>query len=159
VLCVRVVALNWDAFGAIAELLGAIATLVMLVYLAIQLRQNTKAIQSNSFHAANTALSDNFTKTVEETKLKFKDWEECDEYEKLAQIEGVGKYFTMYETMFYLNRDGTLNPELWKSRSDHIRLMLENPNGGAFWKERRRWFADSFRKYVDEIAATSEDDA
>ena len=33
--------MNWDALGAIAELLGAIAVLMTLVHLTIQLRQNT----------------------------------------------------------------------------------------------------------------------
>jgi hypothetical protein len=32
---------NWDALAAIAELLGAIGVLASLIYLAVQIRQNT----------------------------------------------------------------------------------------------------------------------
>jgi hypothetical protein len=45
--------MNWDAVGAIAELLGAIAVFLTLAYLTIQVRQNAKAIaQQNQFSAA-----------------------------------------------------------------------------------------------------------
>ena len=37
--------LNWDAIGAIAEIAGAFGVILTLIYLAIQLRQNTKASQ------------------------------------------------------------------------------------------------------------------
>ena len=34
--------MNWEAVGAIAETIGVIAILVSLVYVAIQIRQNTR---------------------------------------------------------------------------------------------------------------------
>lgn len=33
--------MNWEAIGAVGEALGSIAVLVTLIYLAIQIRQNT----------------------------------------------------------------------------------------------------------------------
>ena len=45
--------MNWDALGAIAELLGAIAVFLTLAYLTIQVRQNSKALMlQNQFSAA-----------------------------------------------------------------------------------------------------------
>ena len=45
--------MNWDALGAIAELLGAIAVFLTLAYLTVQVRQNSKALeQQNQFSAA-----------------------------------------------------------------------------------------------------------
>ena len=35
--------MNWDALGAIAELLGAVAVFATLAYLTVQVRQNSKA--------------------------------------------------------------------------------------------------------------------
>ncbi len=37
--------MNWDAIGAIAELLGAIGVIGSLVYLATQLKASTQASQ------------------------------------------------------------------------------------------------------------------
>ena len=39
---------NWTAIGTISELVGAIAVVVTLGYVAVQIRQNTNAILANS---------------------------------------------------------------------------------------------------------------
>ena len=39
--------MNWDAVGAIAELLGALATVATLAYLAVQIRQNSRSVQGS----------------------------------------------------------------------------------------------------------------
>jgi hypothetical protein len=39
--------MNWDAIGAIAELAGALAVIATLVYLAVQLRQNSALLKSS----------------------------------------------------------------------------------------------------------------
>ena len=41
--------MNWEAIGAIGELLGAIAVLVTLIYLATQIRQNTKSVTTATY--------------------------------------------------------------------------------------------------------------
>lgn len=40
--------MNWDAIGATGELIGAAVVLVTLVYLAQQIRQNTKALSASA---------------------------------------------------------------------------------------------------------------
>jgi hypothetical protein len=40
--------MNWDAIGATAEAVGALAVIITLVYLTFQLRQNTKAIEHST---------------------------------------------------------------------------------------------------------------
>jgi hypothetical protein len=47
--------MNWDAVGAIGEVLGAIGVIVTLGYLAVQTRQNTRAINASTF-SNNTSL-------------------------------------------------------------------------------------------------------
>ena len=43
--------MNWDAVAAIAELLEAIGGLAALIYLALQLRHNTKALRKSELAA------------------------------------------------------------------------------------------------------------
>ena len=37
--------MNWEAIGAVGESLSAVAVLITLVYLAVQIRQNTHAMK------------------------------------------------------------------------------------------------------------------
>ena len=62
--------MNWDAIGAIGEILGATAVLVSLIYLSIQIRHNsrqveeqTRALNADSVTAIETAHS-NFRRSI-----------------------------------------------------------------------------------------------
>ena len=59
--------MNWDAIGAIAELLGAIGVIASLIYLATQIRQsreqmgeNTRALRAGTYQDFNRQLVDVF---------------------------------------------------------------------------------------------------
>ena len=43
--------MNWEAIGAIGELLGALAVVVSLLYLAVQIRQNSRIVKGTSVQA------------------------------------------------------------------------------------------------------------
>jgi hypothetical protein len=49
--------MNWEAIGAVGETVGALAVLVTLVYLAMQIRQNTKSVQAAAVDSANSQVS------------------------------------------------------------------------------------------------------
>ena len=44
--------MNWDALGALAEMIGATAVLITLIYLAIQIRQTKELARSQTYHMA-----------------------------------------------------------------------------------------------------------
>ncbi len=48
--------MNWEAAGALGEIVGAFAVVISLVYLAIQVRQNTTAIAAQAAHDALAAV-------------------------------------------------------------------------------------------------------
>jgi hypothetical protein len=41
--------INWEAVGAIGEIVGAVAVVLTLGYLAVQIRQNTNASRAQSY--------------------------------------------------------------------------------------------------------------
>ena len=43
--------MNWDAIGAIGEIIGALAVVVSLIYLAGQIRHNNQLARSNSLES------------------------------------------------------------------------------------------------------------
>jgi hypothetical protein len=44
--------MNWEALGAIGEIVGTVAVVVTLGYLAVQIRQNTRTMRAPSNHAS-----------------------------------------------------------------------------------------------------------
>ena len=50
--------LSWDAIGAIAELLGAMGVICSLIYLGVQIRQNSKHVESSVYQSTNDVFVD-----------------------------------------------------------------------------------------------------
>ena len=49
--------MNWDALSAIGQTVGALAVVISLIYLAVQMRQNTRAVRGTSFQAVTDAFT------------------------------------------------------------------------------------------------------
>lgn len=50
--------MDWEAIGAIGEIVGALAVVVTLVYLVIQIRQNTAAVATATYESTMTGFND-----------------------------------------------------------------------------------------------------
>src|SRR5882757_5081042 len=48
--------MNWEAIGAISQIVGAVLVGITLIYLAVQLRKNTSALKSSAFLAISTLM-------------------------------------------------------------------------------------------------------
>ena len=53
--------MNWDALGALGELVGAAAVVATLIYLSVQLRQNTRTVKLSSAQAVTEELQAMFS--------------------------------------------------------------------------------------------------
>ena len=49
--------MNWEAAGAIGEIVGALAVFITLAYLAVQIRQNTGAVRAAALDSSVNALA------------------------------------------------------------------------------------------------------
>jgi hypothetical protein len=49
--------MNWEAIGAVGEILSAGGVVITLIYLTVQLRQTTHAMKSATFQAINDGMS------------------------------------------------------------------------------------------------------
>ncbi len=49
---------NWEAIGAIGEILGAIAVLLTLIYLVAQIKQNTASVVTATYESMMSGITD-----------------------------------------------------------------------------------------------------
>ena len=61
--------MNWEAVSAVAELLAVIAVIPALLYLVIELRQNTRALQSQTIDSVIDRMSANAQAVVDSDTL------------------------------------------------------------------------------------------
>ncbi len=149
--------------GSIGEFIAAIATLVTLVYLAVQIRQNTSSMRASMFQeavrdfalASDVLASDADLARIWRTGIRDFDALEPDERHRFAAY-ALG-LFRRTENVFFQTQHGALDPAFGESVIGSVRIMGSWPGVVAWWARARVLFSPSFREYVDrELAAGGE---
>jgi hypothetical protein len=145
--------MNWDAIAALAELLGAIAVLASLVYLAAQVRQNTQMVKSS--------IRQQLTKNSQEVVFKMVDG--ADVIAKLSSGEALTpteeiKFqalaratFRGYEDYAYQHQQSLLDSSEWMGLLETIRSMVANPLVADQWLATRQEYSDHLQKVIDPL--------
>ncbi len=147
--------MNWDAVGAVAELLGALGVIITVAYLALQIRQNTKAMRSaahqtmfDDIHSVQLALSQD----PELAKLYLKGNEAYDSLtgeEEIRYGAFAGLLLGEWENVFYQNQQSSVAPEMWKAWDSAYREIYKQPSVRRVWADRRFQYLESFREHVE----------
>lgn len=146
--------MSWDAVGAIAELLGAAAVFLSLIYLAVQTRQNTQALRSAAFHQVRDSFSEVSLAMSQNPELlgltvKAIRGEELSEAEEI-QVNFIFTTMTRKgESACFQSNEGNLQLESWLGIRATLLGLLSNPRGIA-WLE---GVGDRFtRDYLEDLA-------
>jgi hypothetical protein len=148
--------LNWEALGAVAELLGALGVIASLIYLAVQIRQNTTAVRSSTYQAL-TDSSMNFSALVAGDPsltllfdLGMSDFLALDHEEQVRFGFLMQSYVRMLENSFHQHRDGMLDEERWVRPSRTLKNAATQPGFVQWWQSSRTPFSPAFEAYVRE---------
>ena len=154
--------MNWDAIGAIGELIGALAVVITLAYLAVQIRQNSKALHSSTrFEIAKTQMDINFL-LAQNPDLAVASYgilqgkEGISEKDQLAAGQFISGMFRTFENQFYAYREGNFSEGVWGGYRRNIAWNAGQPKFLEFWKERRPLFSEDFAEFVDSLAISEE---
>ena len=162
--------MNWEALGAIAELVGAVAVIASLIYLAIQVRVNTESVrQSTRAQLAQTSFASDERaqkyvlallqdESVAALLSRGNAGEQLTELEALRYGEWVSTLITTHLTFFLANRDSLLSGEQWHFWKHRYRRLLERPGFRKVWSEIRDGFDPVFRDYFDDLAESASQD-
>ena len=128
--------MNWDAVGAVGEIIGALAVLATLAFLAVQIRSNTNAIRSSSEYDIDRRWSDlNFevgrdpSYTQLWSKILSQEHTSNDFSElELAQVHHLVRGFLQfYQGSFYAFKNGVLNDRRWAHDRAYVRTFVQLP--------------------------------
>jgi hypothetical protein len=128
---------------------------ITLGYLAIQIRQNTRASRAATFLGLTNAWQDYLLASAdaESADLRIRaaadpdSVSESDYYRLLAHTRVLLRRF---ENDFFQYRSGTFDPGGWEGyRHSLTTEVLTSPTVRAFWEQQRAVFAPEFVAYVD----------
>jgi hypothetical protein len=131
--------LNWDAIGAIGEVLGAVAVVVTLIYLAVQLRQNTVATLGDRLDAHFDSICGWYQQLSDATVADI--WlRGVRGFNALSQVEQVQfnslaiQVMLSYEEARTLTKQGLYAKKDLEPEESWIITFVNTPGGRAWWK-------------------------
>ncbi len=148
--------MNWDAIGAVGEVLGALAVVVTLGYLAIQMRQNTAALRisnENFLIERQDAIIATLVTDPSLAALAVKH----DRQEELTDVEHVrmwNQYFRdllMWELAYNRLKEGHFSEAHWRDWDNAYSKQFVEEFPPSWWEEARPWLTDDFSDYVDAL--------
>ncbi|MAF37911.1 MAG: hypothetical protein CL696_03350 [Chloroflexi bacterium] len=151
--------MDWIAVGAIAELVGVVAVVITLIYLADQVRNNTRMAQRASTVEAVAAIRTFSVSLVDNRKVGelFQRGVNLG-LENLTDEERVPFAIMMFnllktcEHLHYQHAVGAMDPDVLKGWDHIIRGYLTAPGSQEWYQERRIAFSLNFRNYLDNSA-------
>jgi hypothetical protein len=156
-------ALNWDFVGALAELVGAAAVVVSLLYLARQMREATTQAKVSNMHnllsyfagVTGPIVSDPDVADVYQ-RATAGGLRALDDDDRIRFIYLAVLIVRGFEDAYVTNAHGAL-PNWYRSAAEPVLAdLLVIPGFRDFWDLRRGIFSDDFRALVDEMRSSEE---
>ncbi len=146
--------MNWEAVGAVGEILGALGVIVSLVYLASQIRMQNRASRAsaatewtnqwNHFlgsFAEHPNLSELFVKGV-------RDFATLNPTEVVQFSSHLGRIFRVGENIYHQYKQGLFDPTTWRGVERTLVDLARFPGVKEWWPTRSHWYSDEFATLV-----------
>jgi hypothetical protein len=147
--------MDWESLAVFSQIFQSLAVVVSLIYMAVQVRQNTRAVRAESARAAITAMRD-FNRAMVENRdvarifrLGTEGLSNLDEDERAQFGHLMFNFFKTAEELHYQFRRGTLAPEIWRTWKVVLSLYATSPGFSEYWSLRSVLFTPAFREECD----------
>ena len=157
--------MNWEALGAIAELLAAVGVILSLIYLAVQIRHGSASVRATMFLTSSANQSEMTAHVYQDSEMARifrvgqQGLESLTEDEQTRFVSFFATLFRTYEQMFQQDRMGLLDPEVWEARREAMLRFYRQPGVQTMWRHRRHAFSKSFRDLLDTAQGEPESSA
>ena len=141
-------------------MVGAIAVVISLIYLANQVRSNARETRLAAMRSTLDFLN-RFTQQIAEhadlAELRsrgFKDFESLEGVDLARFGSHMHAMFRTMETVYYQHLEGHLDPRVWRGLEVVIREVNAQPGVQAWWRLRLHWFDEEFAKFINQQQQT-----
>jgi hypothetical protein len=140
----------------LGQIIGALAVVISLIYVAFQIRQNTNAIRSATAQTVHEHFANWYHLIAADAELAqiaangLRDYALLSEKEKVRFVATFMSFLSYSQNAFLKWREGLLKPALWLGWEQVMMNLFGAPGGKALWKERSYLFGEEFRRYIED---------
>ena len=149
--------MNWDAVGAIAEGLGAIAVIMSVLYLAVQIRGQTKEsrlaatrdLSAQSRHAMETLFQDKEMAALHRTGMH--DYLALPPEHRIRVSLAWMCLVRVMEQQYLHTHHGSIDSSYVASNERSVKEFLSLPGVQTWWEYTSHSFDDDFRMHIERL--------
>jgi hypothetical protein len=148
--------MNWEEIGAVGELVGSLAVVLTLAYLAFQIKQSGKAAISVSTNQSRTAVTDimgaitSSTDAVKTYTAGLHERESLELHERVRFDLIIFQQLRVLETIFLEYQEGLVPKEVFEGQWRGEQSILRTKGGRESWMKQKTFVAREFLEWVDE---------
>ena len=151
--------LTLESIYFIGQTIAAIAIVVSLIYVGIQVRQNTSATKTASAQAYVTAnneivgLINSSPKLADVLHQGANGLSVIKDGDLIRFMAFHDLVFISFQSFHLQWKKGTLDEALWVTYKQAFIALLQQKGQQDWWTERRHWFNSEFQDYVEQAVA------
>jgi hypothetical protein len=153
---------NWEAISAIGQIVGALAVVISLIYLAREIRSNARATRRAAMRSlleAFNQLTQQLSSHSDLTELWLRG---IDDLESLEGVDlrrfgsHIHQLFRNAEDAYHQHLEGHLDPRMWRGLEAVMRDVNMAPGVQAWWRSHSHWFGgEEFVKFINHEQQTA----
>src|SRR6266550_4888932 len=155
--------MNWEMLAAIGQLAAVFVGIPSLIYLAVQIREQTKERRHSAVNALAVQWGD-LTKSLHDNAefgaiylRGVQSFTDLDAVSKLRFSAFLNRFFKNFEGMYFSHCDRILTESLWGEIERTMSDVIAYPGVQEWWKTRRHWHTEEFGRVVDAIIAKGDE--
>ena len=151
--------LKLSEWASVAEIVGATAVIISLIYVGFQVHDNTSAIRSAAANDASVAMQSWYLEmgsNREASDLWFNAMTSPeplpthDEFQFMMMMHAV---LLGMQNSYLLAQEGTIDTEFREGITTALVAVKDLPGMMRYWRQRRDFFHSGFAEYVDDLLA------
>ena len=141
----------------LAQLGGIFGVVASLIYVAIQIRNNSRATRAATFQQLSSAMANDWLYTARNPEMVGLVLRGSDNFESLNRIEKARmRFFLMayarnFENAFFQHKVGTLKDKDWLGISADVHILFSLSGSRTVWPLIKNRSSPEFCSYIDAI--------
>ena len=159
------ITLELTELADLGEFLGGVFVFFSLIYLAIQIRQNTQSNRAENFARGLERISEMQATLSRDPDLAslhargVADTSSLTPQERIRFTWWFAEAFGAFEFLFHQSKTSAIPDEIWQRWSKTIAWWISYPGVQAWWRANPAPFSDSFSRFVDDLIRERKFDA
>ena len=153
--------MNWEAISAIGQLVGALAVVISVLYLARQVGSSVRETRLSSMRSTLDFLNRFSQQVAEHADLAdlsnrgFADFESLEGADRTRFNSYMHALFRTVESVYYQYLDGHSDPRVWRGLEVVFRDINALPGVQVWWRSHSDWFDEKFANYINQLQQTA----